>query len=140
MDLVDDQVTGSESDSDGDQAKLIEEYAFNMNPTIRDRHALERDSGTSGLPTGWVAESGGVDRLHLQMVCRKSATNPQIQYIVEFNDDLTNEEGWAVATPLPPESINSTWERVTVIDTESIASKAKRFARVRVIVQESITY
>lgn len=140
VDLVDDQVTGSDADSDGDHVKLIEEYAFNLVPTLKDKHYLERDTGVSGLPIGWVGESGGQDRLHLQMVCRKADTNPQIQYFVEFNDDFSDDEGWEVVTPSTLQSIDGTWERVTVVDTESVSTRAQRFARVRIVVQESINY
>jgi len=139
-DLVDSNVSGMESDSDGDRVRLLQEYAFNLVPTLKDKHYLERDTGVSGLPIGWIGESGGQDRLHLQMVCRKADTNPQIQYLVEFNDDISDDEGWEVVTPSALESIDGTWERVTVVDTESVSTRAQRFARVRIVVQESIDY
>ncbi|MEO0454869.1 MAG: hypothetical protein AAFY98_12155 [Verrucomicrobiota bacterium] len=139
-DLTNSLISGMDADAEGDGVNIRSEYAFNLNPTIKDRHYLERDTGTSGLPIGWLAESSGATRLHLQMVCRKPETNPQIEYCVEFNDDLSDPAGWVTAAATTTTSIDDTWERVTVIDSESISSKANRFARVRVLVQETITY
>ncbi|MEM6885337.1 MAG: TIGR03769 domain-containing protein, partial [Verrucomicrobiota bacterium] len=140
LDLVDSQTTGMDADAEGDGVDIRQEYAFNLNPTISDRHTMTRDTGTSGLPIGWVEAASGSDRLHIQFLRRKSATNPQIQYIVEFNDNAGDEQGWVAANTETTGSINDVWERVTVTDSESVATKSSRFARVRIVVQETISY
>ena len=139
-DLVDPLVTGMDADGEKDGVEISLEYAFNLNPAISDRHFMVKDVGLSGLPVGWVAEDNGAERLHIQYLQRKSANNPQIQYVVEFNDDLGDAEGWVAAGSQNTVSIDSTWERVTVVDTESVVTQPQRFVRVRVVVQESITY
>jgi surface-anchored protein len=139
VDLVTPSVTGMSADTDKDQVEMLHEYAFNMDPTQNDRHYLERDTGTSGLPIGWIEESQGEDRLHLQFVQRRTDTNPQIRYLVQFNDTLS-ETGWETGFNHQTAVLDGEWERVTVVDTESTATASSRFARVQVVVDETINY
>jgi len=140
LDLVDSQVTGMDADGEDDGVDIKHEYAFNLNPVLSDRHYLTRDTGTSGLPIGWVETADAADRLHVQFLRRKGINNPQIQYIVEFNNDLGDPQGWLEVGSESVTSIDEIWERVTVTDTESVLSESNRFARVRILVQESISY
>jgi hypothetical protein len=86
----------------------------------------KKESGHVGLPFITRDAQG---RLYIEFIRRKAPSNPGISYGVESGDDL------AALQPLDlsgagVESINATWERVTVTDP---VITPKRFGRVRVV-------
>ncbi len=119
----------------GDGVANLLKYAFNMlgagsgqaTSLSTPNASVLAANGTAGLPLVGVESSTG--KLQLTYIRRKSATAPGITYAVEFSDALAT---WAVNASATESvtSIDTTFERVTV--TDSFASPAKRFVRVRV--------
>jgi hypothetical protein len=113
-------------------------YAFNMlgsgtgqASTLATPNAASlAPAGTAGLPYVSIGSGADTGKLQLTYIRRKPSASPGVTYSVEFSDTLAT---WA-ANPSATESANSldaTFERVTV--TDSLASPARRFVRVRVI-------
>ncbi|NBB80562.1 MAG: hypothetical protein GVY36_14150 [Verrucomicrobia bacterium] len=138
-DLSHESVSGDQSDSDQDGIPLLLEYAFNLNPTLSDRKTLEPPTGTAGLPATRLVSDGQHSALRLEYIRRKASTNPQISYFAEFTSDL-NSEAWVVQTAETVTSIDDTWEHVVVDDTVSTAVADRRFGRVRIEMQDTISY
>ena len=138
-DLIAGAVSGDESDSDMDGIKLLLEYAFNLNPISADFKILEAGNGTYGLPLINLVPSGTESVLQIEYIRRKASTNPQISYFPEFTTSLTGAE-WEVQTAETVTSIDADWERVVVSDLVGTSTSNKRFGRIRVEVQETISY
>ena len=132
-------VSGDESDSDMDGIELLLEYAFNLNPISADFKILEEGNGTYGLPLINLIPSGTGSVLQIEYIRRKASTNPQISYFPEFSSSLTGGE-WEVQTAETVTSIDGDWERVVVSDLVDTSSSSQRFGRVRLDVQEIISY
>ncbi len=88
--------------------------------------------GVAGLPLAEADEATG--KLIFTYIRRKSSTDPGVTYSVEFSDDLgswaENLSATASATALT--GADSDFERVEITDTT--ASPARRFARLKVVV------
>lgn len=84
-------------------------------------------NGTAGLP---FIDRDAQGRLVFEFVRRKGATDPGIGYVVETGADLNNLQPIDL-TGAVVQSIDATWERVTVIDP---VITPQRFGRVRVTV------
>ena len=131
-----------DSNGDGDHTTLLEEFAFNLDPTQNDTHYLEGMTGSSGLPIGRLVDAGGGHkRLEVEYVRRKD-TKGQLVYTVEFasglNDDEEPTDDWQDSTATPViSSIDAVWERVTVTDEATTATHPRRFGRVRLDFEES---
>lgn len=138
-DLIAGAVSGDESDSDMDGIKLLLEYAFNLNPISADFKILEAGNGTYGLPLINLVPSGTESVLQIEYIRRKASTNPQINYFPEFASSLTTGQ-WEVQTAETVTSIDANWERVVVTDSTDLSIENQRFGRVRVEVQEIISY
>jgi len=138
-DLFTESVSGDRSDSDKDGIPLLLEYAFNLDPVDPDYTILEPASGTSGLPLIRLLPDGDHAALEIEYLRRKADTNPQITYFAEFRGDLGSGD-WDVQSSETVTSIDDTWERVVVKDPVSTDTAGQRFARVRVEVQETISY
>ena len=139
-DLFIDAVSGDESDSDMDGIELLLEYAFNLNPILADFKILEGVNETSGLPLVGLVPSGENSVLQIEYIRRKAETNPQISYFPEFSSSLTSIEWNAPLTAEIVTSIDAEWERVVVSDLLDSSTSNTRFGRVRVEVQEIISY
>lgn len=133
-------VSGDESDSDMDGIELLLEYAFNLNPISADYKILEAGNETFGLPLVRLVPSGENSVLQIEYIRRKASTNPQISYFPEFSSSLTSGEWDAPLTAEVVTSIDAEWERVVVSDLLDSSSSNTRFGRVRVEVQEIISY
>ena len=132
-------VSGDESDSDMDGIELLLEYAFNLNPISADFKILEEGDGTYGLPLIKLIPSGTESVLQIEYIRRKASTNPQIRYFPEFKSSLAGGE-WEVQTAKTVTSIDGDWERVVVSDLIDTSTSSQRFGRVRLDVQETISY
>ncbi len=119
----------------GDGVANLLKFAFNMIGTGAGQAVTINDSNTSiiaadgiaGLPFGYFDEATG--KLQIIYIRRTQASNPGINYAVEFSDNTTS---WSVA-PSNAESVSNiddAFERVTVIDISN--SPGQRFGRVRV--------
>ena len=116
------------ADGDGDTSTLLEEYAFNLDPTANDRSIMEA-GGLSGLPLIRIVG----DRLQVEYLRRRG--DPDLTYSVEFSSDMseTPPDGFKVATE--PETISyvsDNYFRVIVRDTVTIDGEPRRFGRVKV--------
>jgi len=127
MGFSDDEALPS-TDSDGDQLSLLEEYAYNLNPTLADNALLTPETGTSGLPL--IRLVG--DRLQVEYLRRRD--DPGLTYTVEFGSDLDESSASAFSPATEPETvtnIDEKFERVIINDTATVDSHNRRFGRVR---------
>lgn len=112
----------------GDSVPNLLKFAFNMAPNAGDLLvpdlALLPPGEAAGLPLVTRDNQG---RLSIAFVRRKAGTNPGITYQALTGADLTNLQPLAL-TGATIASIDTTWERVTVIDP---AVTDKRFGRGR---------
>jgi hypothetical protein len=116
------------ADPDDDGIENLLERTFNLHPTQPGRTILPANSGTAGLPRITHSIGGGGNVLTIQYLRRKSATNPDLTYTPQVSTNLTN---WIAPSGIETvQSIDDEWERVTIQDTVSGATK--RFARVTV--------
>ena len=113
----------------GDGIANLLKFAFNManapGDLLHSNTAILPENGTSGLPRISTRPEGGIT---IQYIRRKPTTNPGITYIPQTSEDLV------IWTPLDViesnvESIDSTWDRVTVSAT---APDTLVFGRVKV--------
>jgi hypothetical protein len=114
------------SDEDGDGIAKLLEYAFNLDPADADHGAYDPAViPGSGLPRMIVTPGDPSGKLlSLQFLRRKNAS---LTYIAQFGADLDD----FIAATAPPlvESIDSTWERVTIADPGG-SGPARRYGRV----------
>ncbi|MFZ4776735.1 MAG: choice-of-anchor M domain-containing protein [Terrimicrobiaceae bacterium] len=125
------------SDPDSDGSSNLIEYAFNTDPNVPGTTVMVAGTGTAGLPLVRVENVGGQDRLTVEFVRRKASSNPQITYTPEFSSTLAAGDWQAVGTTTVT-PIDATWERVKV--TDAVPTGTRRFARVRISLQSTITY
>ncbi len=108
----------------------IAKYAFNLASTAGSLAVSNRTvlppGGTAGIPAITVNASR---QLNFQFVRRKASTNPGVGYLVETSTDLANWSEIVLSNAIV-ESIDATWERVTVLDP---VSTPMRFGRVKLV-------
>jgi uncharacterized repeat protein (TIGR03806 family) len=111
------------ADEDGDGIAKLLEFAFNLNPATSDRSSYDPAIlPGAGLPRMLV---GPGPTLELQYLRRKGV--PGLSYTAQFGTSLDN---FANASGAPViESIDGTWERVTISDVGGGSAPA-RFGRV----------
>ena len=103
-----------DADDDGDGKTLLEEYAFDLDPTVRD--------GSSGVP---IRLNG--DRLQADFLMRRS--DPDLTYTVEFGSTIVE---LAPATePSDVTVFDANFHRVIVNDSATTATHSSRFGQVR---------
>ena len=111
------------ADGDGDNISLLEEYAYNLNPTAFDQHLLTPGTGTSGRP---VIRLVG-NRLQAEYLRRRN--DPSLICRVEFGSTLP--DGFSAATETETVTpIDADFERVIISDSATTASHSSRFGRV----------
>jgi len=110
---------------DGDSATLLEEYAFNLDPSLGDAQRMVPTIGTNGLPKA----SFTAERLQVEYLRRRDA--PDLDYRVEVSTNLVD---WTAVPPVPSiDSINNEWERVVENDTILAAdASTARFIRIQI--------
>ena len=120
-------------DADRDGLSNLEEYAFNLNPSVSDIAVIPATGVASvGLPRLSIVDSGSGNVLRIEFIRRKASTNSGLTYTAQFGSGLT-ESGpgiWADATDTPiVTNVDSTWERVTIDD--SVPNADRRFGRIK---------
>ncbi|WP_353567377.1 discoidin domain-containing protein [Haloferula sargassicola] len=117
------------ADEDGDGVAKLLEFAFGLRPDRADGHVDDPAvSPPSGLPVAEMVDTGENARLALRFLRRKDMAG--LIYEAQFGP---TPGSFSPATGAPVvESIDATWERVTVSDSESIGTSAARFGRVKV--------
>lgn len=125
---VDGTAASQLSDEDDDGIAKLLEYAFNLDPSGADHGVYDPGVAPgSGLPRMIVTPGDPSGKLlSLQFLRRK---NSGLTYTAQFGSDLGDFTP-AIAPPLV-ESIDSTWERVTVADPGG-SGPARRYGRVAV--------
>lgn len=126
-------VTGPEGDFDEDGINNLLEFALNLDPTFAERTMMPPSMGYRGLPLIRVESSTGSNRLTMRYVRRKSNSGSNLTYVPEFSDDLIT---WTSSTNTSLFSVNTRWERARDTDTFDTTSKPKRYARLRVVLNE----
>jgi M6 family metalloprotease-like protein len=116
------------SDGDGDKLTLLQEYAFNLDPTVD-------DAASFGLMFGGLVdvEGGAPTEQQLMLVFPRRRNDPSLTYIVEFGNSTDGADGFAPATEREATSIiDIDFKEVTVSDSETTLTEGRRFGRVRV--------
>jgi surface-anchored protein len=127
-DLLNPDISGDYADPDKDGLVNLVEYALNTSPAIADRSPMEPSTGAQGSPAVFVDNN----RLTIEFVRRRSETNPQIRYRAVFSDSLKPENVWKESGTTSISPIDSSWERIKVVDSISLNSANARFARVEI--------
>jgi hypothetical protein len=125
--------TNAAPSADPDQDGVINsaEFAYNMNPRVRDATPVT-STGTRGLPAPYyMPDSGGV--LEMEFLRRKDFVAAGLAYAPQFATDLTGL--WADGLSPAVTPINTIWERVRVRDSVS-GPNSQRFGRVIITLQE----
>ena len=104
-------------------ATNLEKFAFGLSARAEaSDHVAGSDQG--GLPAIWIDEEG---YLQVEFLRRKASSNPGINYLVQYSDDLSQ---WTTSNALVENvSIDSIWERVRF--EEPISGRSARFVRVK---------
>lgn len=126
------------SDDDGDFVTLLEEYAFGLDPTVKDRYVLAPATGIAGVPLIRVVGEGNNKHLQSEFVRRRS--DPDLSYVVEYSTDLSEIplNGFAPATePQQVTDIDANFQRVIVDDSATFQTHDRRFGRVIVDYQNT---
>ncbi len=113
------------ADDDGDKLTLLEEYAFNLDPTVGNIAILTAGTGTSGLPRVELK----VERLQIEYVRRRNDSN--LTYTAEFSSSLLGPYIAGTGTQTVT-VISSEFERVVINDSVTSATESIRFGRVSV--------
>jgi hypothetical protein len=100
-------------------------YAFNLS-AHEPGHVLQPGLSTGGTPAIWLDPIR--HRLQVEFVRRKAATNPAIQYQVQFTSSASDWSSPGVE--LTATQIDATWERVRCEDNTTTAQATARFCRV----------
>lgn len=113
------------ADDDGDLLTLLEEYAYNLDPTAADNSLLQPGAGTAGKPL--IRLVG--DRLQIEFLRRRNGVD--LEYTAQFGSSLSNE------LPSATESetvtvIDDDFERVIVNDSQTTLTANRRFGRVSI--------
>jgi len=126
-------ITGSTADYDSDGIANLLEYALNLEPGFNARTTMTAASGLSGLPLVRLENISGSDHLTMEFVRRTVGSGSGLTYIPQFASDFDNwlEVGAETVTP-----INPRWERVMVVDPQVASGNEKRFARLKVSVED----
>jgi hypothetical protein len=69
----------------------------------------------------------------VEYVRRTTASDAGLSYVIEFSPDL---EDWQDVGTETAVAINARWERVKRVDAQTIAEDSRRFARLRVVLEE----
>jgi hypothetical protein len=119
------------ADGDGDGAPNVAEFAYNLDPRIRDAAPLTTN-GVRGLPAAhYVTDSGGV--LEIEFLRRTEFAAAGLTYTAQFSSGLDGPWTDGLAPTVTP--IDSTWERVRIRDSVP-GPNAQRFGKVVVTLQE----
>lgn len=106
----------------------LEHYAFGTE-VGEYRPRYERGNGPTGTPLAVL--SAQPQSLHLTFPRRDPSTNPEIDYIVEFSDDLVN---WTPQTePATIIRIQGNWQEVRYAQPVSVEGTTRSFVRVRIV-------
>lgn len=111
------------ADDDGDGVRLLDEYAFNLDPTKADYHILE-PGGNSGLPSIRIVNN----RLQIESLRRLDIGEYYLPYFYYFGDSPEFRFSDPTTEPESESNIDLTWNRVIIIDSETVEDNPRRFA------------
>jgi hypothetical protein len=119
--------SGPDGDLDGDGISNLMEYALNLNPLVNQQVTMTAGTGLEGLPLVRVENVSGSDRLTMEFVRRTSGV--ALTYTPLFSNDL---QTWLATGTETVTSIDADWDRVKVVDSQTVSASSKRFARLKV--------
>jgi len=119
--------SGPTGDLDGDGISNLMEYALNLNPLVNQQVTMTAGTGLAGLPLVCVENVSGSDRLTVEFVRRTSGFG--LTYTPLFSNDL---QTWLATGTESVTSIDANWDRVKVVDSQTVSASSKRFARLKV--------
>jgi hypothetical protein len=93
------------ADDDGDLVSLLEEYAFNLDPTVAEGNILTPGAGSNGLANIRLVTG----KLEAEFVARRS--DPNLVYEVQFGDTPTDLGLQPAVESAEVSSINDNFER-----------------------------
>ena len=131
-------LTDLNNDSDADGLTTLLEYGFNLNPTENARTTYDPGAsigtdGPIGTPAIQLDDSATPPRLQIIYPRRKASSDSSLSYAGSFSSDLAT---WTEEAPDSVESINATWEQVTINEPSTPADDGKRFGKVEVSHEE----
>ena len=112
-------------DGDLDRALNLEEYAFNLDPSVPDWRILVPTIGNQGLP--YIS----LTNAHLQVEYIRRKETDDLTYSVQISTNLTDWTTNSITTSIS--SINAEWERVVEIDPIPANDASTRFIRIQTI-------
>lgn len=121
--------TGPLADFDADGIGNLFEFALNLDPSFNERVLMEAGTGLRGLPLVRVENISGSDRVTIEFVRRTGASGSGLTYTPQFSNDM---QTWTSTGTETVTSINPRWDRVKVVDSQTVTASAKRFARLKV--------
>lgn len=119
--------SGPDGDLDGDGISNLMEYALNLDPLVNQQVIMTAGTGLEGLPLVRVENVSGSDRLTVEFVRRTSGV--ALTYTPLFSNDL---QTWLATGTQTVTSIDANWDRVKVVDSQTVPASSKRFARLKV--------
>ena len=122
--------SGPAADFDADGIGNLLEFALNLDPTFSERAVMEAGTGLRGLPLVSVENISGSDRVTIEFVRRTGASGSGLIYTPQFSNDL---QTWSATGTETVTSINPRWDRVKVVDSQTVSASSKRFARIKVV-------
>ena len=72
------------------------------------------------------------NKLAIEFVRRRSATNLKIEYRAVFADSLDSSSDWETSGTTTTSPIDDVWERVKVLDSVPMNTTSRRFTRLEV--------
>lgn len=115
------------ADDDEDGISLLEEYTFNLDPTVSDSQVLAPGAGTTGLPF----LSFDVDRLQIEYIRRIGDSS--VTAMPQFSGTLDSESFADATGSETVTAIDDNYERVVINDTMTTATESSRFGRLLIV-------
>lgn len=113
----------------GDGVASLLKYAFNMNGSAADTHALISGTGTSGLPFISLQQEAGGNFLRVEFLRRRSGG---LDYIPARSTSLGASSFVPMVAVPEVTLIDSEWERVVVREAVELSTTPRIFGRVEV--------
>lgn len=123
----------AQRDTDGDGVPDLVEYVCNLDPRVNDSGAILQAAGAFGLPRVELVTAGQSRRLRIEFLRPARTGAGSVSPVAEFASDPAGV--WQPVTePLRVDAVNNAYQRVVVEDSVDTGAAGRRFARVRMTV------